>query len=281
MVRSVAVLAALLMGAAPAFAQDRILSIGSSITEIIYALGRGDDVIARDTTSTFPPQANDLPDVGYARALAPEAVLSVAPDLIIATSKAGPKETLDVLDAAGVGFALIEEQPTQQGVTDKIVAVGDALGEQDKARELAAKVNAQMQAASELAAQQAGGTPPKVMFVLSLAGGRVQAAGRNTSAANIIKLAGAENALSGFDGYKLITDEAILHAMPEVILMMDHGGDHSTITETILSMPALAATPAGQNARIVRMDAAHLLGFGPRTASTIHDLAQALYGEVN
>ena len=69
--------------ALPAFAtgEARLLSIGGSVTEIVHALGQGDRLVARDTTSTYPPEVTDLPDVGYARALSPEGVLSVDPSL--------------------------------------------------------------------------------------------------------------------------------------------------------------------------------------------------------
>ena len=60
-------------------ASERVLSIGGSVTEIVHALGEGDPLVARDTTSTHPPEAEDLPDVGCMRALSPKGVLSVAP----------------------------------------------------------------------------------------------------------------------------------------------------------------------------------------------------------
>ena len=70
-----------------------VLSIGGSVTEIIYALGEGDRVIARDSTSSYPTEVEALPDVGYMRALSPEGVLAVAPSLIISEDGAGPQET--------------------------------------------------------------------------------------------------------------------------------------------------------------------------------------------
>ena len=84
----------------PTKAADRVLSVGGSVTEIVYALGEGDRLVARDSTSSFPDSAVKLPDVGYMRALAPEGVLSVNPDLIIAEEGSGPQETIDVLREA-------------------------------------------------------------------------------------------------------------------------------------------------------------------------------------
>ena len=77
----------------------RVLSIGGSVTEIIYALGEQDRLIARDTTSSYPAEAKNLPDVGYMRALSPEGILSVDPQLIIAEDGSGPPETIAVMRA--------------------------------------------------------------------------------------------------------------------------------------------------------------------------------------
>jgi len=106
---------------------DRIVSIGGSLTEIIYALGEQSRLIARDTTSTFPPEANLLPDIGYIRALSPEGVLSVDPKLVIALEGAGPPEAVKILQAAEVPFVSIPEIYSRNGIVDKILAVGEAL----------------------------------------------------------------------------------------------------------------------------------------------------------
>ena len=100
--------------ALPAFAQGeaRILSIGGSVTEIVHALDQGHRLIARDTTSTFPPEVTDLPDVGYARALSPEGVLSVNPSHILAIDDAGPPETIEVLKASGIPFTSVPDAMT-------------------------------------------------------------------------------------------------------------------------------------------------------------------------
>ncbi|MEM8540158.1 MAG: ABC transporter substrate-binding protein, partial [Pseudomonadota bacterium] len=70
---------------------QRVLAIGGAVTEIIYALGEEDRLVGRDSTSVFPPEAQKLPDVGYIRALSPEGVLSVKPDLVLARENNGPK----------------------------------------------------------------------------------------------------------------------------------------------------------------------------------------------
>jgi iron complex transport system substrate-binding protein len=118
-----------------------------------------------------------------------------------------------------------------------------------------------------------------VLFVLSLQGGRVLASGTGTAADGIIAMAGGVNAITGYSGYKQLSDEALIEAAPDVILAMDRGGDHETQADELLTHPAIAATPAAAARKVVRMDGAFLLGFGPRTAAAIRELSAALYGD--
>ena len=95
---------------------SRIVSIGGAITEILYALGLEQRVVAIDSTSFYPPQAlHDKPNVGYMRALSPEGVLGLSPSLILATEDAGPKEAVAVLRAAGIPFVLVPDKLHRQG----------------------------------------------------------------------------------------------------------------------------------------------------------------------
>ncbi|MBB94058.1 MAG: hemin ABC transporter substrate-binding protein [Rhodobacteraceae bacterium] len=268
-------LAAILAG--PAAAADgpagRIVSIGGAVTEIIYALGQQDRIIARDTTSNFPPEVTGLPDVGYARALSPEGVLSVAPDLIIAEENAGPPETIEVLEAAGVTFVKVPESYTIDGVARKILTVGDALGQPVAAQALAEDVTARLQAAT----RPVTGDAPGVLFILSAADGRIMAGGAGTSADGIIAMAGGRNVMDGIQGYKPVSDEAIARANPDVVLMMDRVGDHGLTDEALFAMPAISTTAAAETGRVIRMDGMLLLGFGPRVAEAVSALSSALH----
>lgn len=264
----------------PAASTSRVLSIGGSVTEIVYALGQEHRLVARDSTSTYPAAAEDLPDVGYMRALSAEAMLSVEPELILSEQGAGPRETIDLLQAARIPFVTIPDDYSAAGVVAKIRAVGDALGVPDEAEKLARDVDAQLNEITARANSRAGADAPKrVLFILSTQSGRLMASGTGTAADGIISLAGGVNAVTEFAGYKQLTDEAVSAAAPDVILMMDRGGNHGMDDDALFAMPALATTPAAQNRSVVRMDGLYLLGFGPRTAQAARDLSEALYGE--
>ncbi|UCI23372.1 heme/hemin ABC transporter substrate-binding protein [Mesorhizobium sp. B2-8-5] len=254
---------------------SRIASIGGSITEIVYALGEEGRLVARDSTSNYPEAAVKLPDVGYMRALSPEGVLSVNPTGILALHGSGPKEAVDVLKKSSVPFIEVPDHYNHEGILEKIRIVGKALGVEAKAEKLAAETDAKLTAAERQTA--AIKDRKHVLFVLSTQGGKILAAGSDTAADGIIKLAGAVNAVEGFSGYKGMTDEAIVSARPDVILTMKGGGPPIS-EEELFANPAVASTPAGTSRKMISMWGGYLLGFGPRTAEAIHDLAVSLYG---
>ena len=256
---------------------SRLVSIGGSLTEIIYALGEEGKLIARDQTATYPEAAAALPDVGYMRQLAPEGVLSVSPSALLVIEGSGPPEALEVLSHAGVEYQTVPESFSHDGILTKVRAVGQALGVPDKAEALANEIDTALKAVEQRTADIT--TRKRVLFVLSAEGGKIQASGTGTAADGIIALAGAVNAIDEYSGYKALTEEAIIEAAPDVILMMDRGGDHSASNADLIGNPAIALTEAGRNHAIIRLDGAYLLGFGPRTAEAVSDLVDALYGE--
>ncbi len=254
-------------------AANRIVSVGGAITEIVYALGEEDRLVARDTTSNYPSEVRALPDVGYIRRLSPEGILSVNPDMLITQEGAGPVETVELLREAAISLVEIPEGFTADAVITKIMTVAEALGVPEKGAALAEQIRSDLDAA---VASTEGMRDKRVLFILTMVGGRIMVGGQNTAAQGIIELAGATNAASGFDDYKTMTDEAIIQSGADVILLMDSKDSRRVTDEQLFSHPAIAATPAGQNRSVVRMDGMKMLGFSVRTAQAITELSRAL-----
>ncbi len=257
---------------------DRVVSIGGSITEIVYALGAGDGLVAVDSTSLYPQSAQDLPDVGYMRQLAAEPILALDPTLLLAVDDAGPPAVLDQLREAGTPLVVVPDDPTPEGVAEKVRIVADALGMNGEGETMAAQLTADFATLRDWIA--ATETKPKVLFLLSVGNGAPLAAGRDTSAAGIIELAGGANAVDGFDGYQPLSPEATVTAAPDVVLVTGRTFDLLGGQEAILSRPEIAATPAGRNGDLVVMDGLLLLGFGPRTPEAARALASALHPDL-
>ena len=253
----------------------RIVSIGGAITEILYALGFEDRLAGVDATSLYPAAAlRDKPNVGYMRQLSAEGVLGLNPSLVLAVQGSGPKETMDVLEAAKVPLVLVPETFSEQGLLDKIRLVGHAMDANKRAECLTAAVTTDLAQLRELRGKVT--RPVRVMFVMSLLNGRAMAAGQKTAANEIIALAGGVNAIDSYDGYKIINDEAIVAARPDVVLSIQRGKD-SVEAETVYLHPAFALTPVAANKGFVSMEGLYLLGFGPRTAAAARDLSIQLY----
>ncbi|GHC63361.1 heme/hemin ABC transporter substrate-binding protein [Neogemmobacter tilapiae] len=255
---------------------ERIISLGGTVTEIVVALGHEGDLVGRDMTSTYPESVRAVPDVGYYRQLAAEGVLSLTPDLILADADAGPPEVVAQLQAAGVKFVQTAPDEGIENIAAKITTIAAALGEEAKGAELVAKVTADL-AAVQAEAAAVEGPRKRVVVILAVQGGKIMAAGQDTTGELMLALSGAENALQGFSGYKPVTDEAMLAAAPDVILMMDRGPETMSNAD-LFALPALKGSPAAADQAVIRMNGVKLLGFGPRTAEAARELLTAFYG---
>lgn len=267
--------ALMLLGGWPARAQERIVSAGGVITEILLALGAGDRLIAVDQASLLPPELSTLPRIGYARRLSAEGILSLNPTLILVEDDAGPAETLRLLEAAGVPVTRIPGEPTIAAAEARLRQIGATVGQPGPAAVLVQKMQADLaQAASRLAA--APSIRPKVLFIYARSGGVMNVAGRDTAADTMITLAGGTNAISGYEGYKPLTAEAVVAAAPDVILLTSRSLENSGGIDDLLQNPALALTPAAQNRRVIAMNDVLLLGFGPRLGEAVLELGEKL-----
>jgi len=257
--------------AAPA--QERYVVVGGALTEIAYALGRQEAIVGVDATSLFPPQAlKDKPNVGYFRALSAEGVLSLHPTRILAVEGAGPPATLDALTASGAVIQRVPDQPTPEGVAQKILAVGSAFNVARDAEALAAAVRARFATLEQR--RQAIAAPKRALFVLAVQNGRLLCGGAGTAADAMLRLAGAIN-VAGFEGYKAMTEEALVAAAPEAIVGMARDG--ASVAEAVKAAPAVARTPAAQGQAIFEMDSLYLLGFGPRAPEAAAELMAKIY----
>lgn len=257
-------------------AATRIVTLSSDVTEIIYALGAGDRIIAVDRGSKYPQAVTAKPNVGYRRKLSVEGLAALEPDLIVAAEDIGPAEAVDVLSSLAVPIVFVPEDNSPQGIRRKIDLIAATLDLREKGDQLSSDVLAAFEAATRLTSEIPPERRKKVVFFHGLV--RLTAAGAGTAANAIIGYAGGVNPMAVVDGYKAASEEKLVELAPDVILMMSDGNGGPTRDE-VFSIPALAATPAGRNRALVVLDGAYMIGFGPRTADAIRDLARALYSD--
>lgn len=253
---------------------SRIVSLGPDVTEIIYALGAGERIIAVDRSSKYPPDTANKANVGYRRSLSGEGVLALDADLIIASEDIGPPEIIDLFNQSGVDILYIPAENSREGLIEKIRLIANRLNLSTKGELLTAEVIADFDAAIAYASRISSGKRKKVVFFHGLA--RLSGAGSNTAADAFIRHAGGINPLSVYSGYKNVSEEWLVQAEPDVVLMLSDGNG-GPLAENVFSISALQGTPAAKNKSLVVLDGPYMFGFGPRTAQAVRALAAALY----
>ncbi len=263
---------------------SRIVSLNGDLTEIIFELGLGANVVAVDVTTTWPPEANVLKDgggvVGFGQRLAPEPVLAFEPTLVIGDTQIAPPEVIDQIRATGVPVVILEYQTTFEGVETKISQVAEILGVPDEGDKLIARVKGEIEDATTLAARAE--TSPNVAFiyvrgpqVIFLFGG-----GMPTSAmiegANAVDVAKQ----TGIFGPAPLTPEAMVAAAPDVIVLPEAGFGALGGAEALLQIPGIAETPAGQAQNFLVYDEAYFFNFGPRVGLALMEFVTDLHPEL-
>lgn len=272
--RSALVALAIALTAGRAEGRERIVAVGAAVTEILWDLGADAEVVGVDSSSRRPAAAlASRPDVGYYRRLAPEGLLSLAPTLVVAAEGAGPRETFEMLESAGIRVVRLPDAWSAAGVRGKIETIGRLVGREAEATRLAEASDA----AFERLARERAASPrrPKVLFLMSLAGDRPLAAGRGTPAEALIDLVGGRNVADDFDGYRQMSDEAVIRAAPEIVAMMDVG-QGAADSVRLFALPAFAGSPAAATGRLIRVDAVSHLGFGPHVAEAATTLMREI-----
>jgi len=235
-----------------ASAAEKFISIGGDVTEIVYALGQGERLIAVDSTSIYPPAAQQLPNVGYMRNLSAEPILAMAPDHILANADAGPASAIEVLKAAGVGYTTIPDEPTVAGTLAKVQAVGEAIGEAERAKTLAHEIEQEVASVRQRVSSYQ--ERPRTLVLLSVGRGGLMAGGAGTSADAIIALAGGQNIAVDVKGYKPFEPEAMNRLDPEVIIVTDRTLEALGGAETMLAAPQFAGTAAARQGPTAQLE---------------------------
>lgn len=262
-------IAAALLVASVLSAEPRLVTVGGSLTETVFALGKGAQVAGVDSSSVMPVAATKLPQVGYQGAFSPEGVLSLKPTLVLLSAMAGPPAAVKALESSGVSVMSVADPHSIEGAKEKIRAIAKRLEVVGRGEELVAKIDADLKKAVKPARAL------KVLFIYSRGAGTASVAGQKTAAAAMIALAGGVVPFE-FDGYRPLTAEGVLVAKPDVILLPTLGLQAAGGIEGILAMPGVMDTPAGKNRRVVSVEDLSLLGFGPRVGEAVATLSTLL-----
>jgi len=266
---------------------SRIVAVdmAGSISATVWGLGLGDDLVGRDQAASFP----GLKDVDIVtkggHSINAEAVMKVRPTVIITDGSIGPRDVVEQLADTGVPVVVVPRASSVEGAAEQARAVGEALGVPeagDRLGDRIVKETSEVQASiDEHLAPKDEAKKLRIAF-LYIRGdsGVYYLFGEGTGADDLIERLGGVDVGSeqGWKEYTPLTDEAIVAADPDVLLVMTHGLESAGGVDGLLKeKTALSLTTAGQKRRIVDMADADVLSFGPRSSAVLDALARAIY----
>ena len=255
---------------------ERIVSLAPSNTEILFALGAGAQVVARDTFSDFPAEATAITDIGGGFGeLDMETVLALDPDLILAAD-ISPPEQIAALEELGLPVFLLGNPVTLDGLMSNLRTVGLLTGRQDAAETLVADLERRVEAV--LAATSDIEDVPLVFYELdSTDPSAPWTSGEGTFVDTIITMAGGENLGRVLeDAWAQISIEELIEQDPDVIVLGDAvwGG---------ITVEAVAARSGWENLTAVREDRVYPFDDnlvsrpGPRMVDGLEEIARLLH----
>jgi iron complex transport system substrate-binding protein len=245
---------------------ERIVSLSPSATEILFAIGAGDQVVAADEYSTYPRQAPATKLSAYDPNM--EAIAGYAPDLVVIANDTNG--IVGALAKLGIPTIVNPAPATIDDGYDGVAALGLASGHVDET----AKVVAQMRADIDDALEAA---PRDGMRVYHELDEKLYAASSNSFIGSVYDELGATNIADPADkqksGYPQLTEEAIIAADPELIVITDQV---SYTADDVASRPGWENVSAVKNGNIVTVDADISSRWGPRLPQLIELIADAM-----
>ncbi|GAD79899.1 heme/hemin ABC transporter substrate-binding protein [Vibrio ezurae] len=251
---------------------NRIISVGSTVTELLYALNADDQLVAIDITSKHFDSEGKLPQVGYHRQLSAEGLMAQNPTHIIGSNEMGPESALTLLKAAGIQVITVPAGNSEADLDARIDTVAKVTGKEVQAVALKDKLHQQMQHLAKLDPKH----HPKAIFAMLSEGRPATIAGSDTTIDKVIQLAGGNNPPNqDFNSYKSMSFEAIINIQPDYILVPQRTWDAMGGQQGIIQkFPLLAATSAAANNKIIPVPGSAIIGgFGIESI----ELSQSLY----
>ena len=254
----------------PAEAQ-RIISLTPGTTEILFALGVGDRVVATTDADDYPREAVPLPDVASFGAIDIEKVIDFEPDLIIAGGN-GYTPTDGIERLRSLGYAvLVIYAPSVGGVISDVELIGRAVGRDDAADDLATTMRTEIEALSALVGER---PHPRVFYEID-ASVAIYGPADESFLAEMVELAGGVPITSGSALSFEVSLERLIAEDPEVIVLGDAA--YGTTPEAVAARPGWGAMSAVRDGALRPVEDVLVTRPGPRLAEGLRDLIEAIH----
>jgi len=260
--------------------QQRIVCLSKQLTEMVFALGKGSSIVAVDLSSTYPDSAKLLKTVGYHRALNPEGIIAMNPDLVIHSNDIGPETVLPQIIAAGLQCKAFGGSNTIDSAKLLMKELGAFFGEERKADSLNQLLDSSLAHAANALKELKLKDTPSVMIIHFGRASNIYfvMSGRKGPGDKMIELAGGKVVGYNAKGAREISAEAVAAANPDIIIATDFGFDQMGDMENFITkVPGVALTNAGKNKKILRFEEHDLVYFGPRSGNNILKLMQMIH----
>jgi iron complex transport system substrate-binding protein len=251
---------------------QRIASLSPAATEILFAIGAGDQVIVVDMFSDYPQEVTSRQQLdAYEPNL--EAIAAVQPDLVLLFYD--PGELAASLERLGITTAVlgsVEETPESvEAVFDQIRLLGQMTDHVQEAEELVADMQDRVEAIEEALADVEQG--PRVFHEVDAT---LYTAAPDSFVGGLYKILKAQNIAAGADQpFPQLTQEVIIERDPEMIILAD--GAYGESPDTVKARPGWGSISAVRNDRIFVIDPDIVSRPGPRCVEALVALAAYLY----
>jgi len=212
--RGLLVLFCLIMACKAWAAPRRIISLAPSVTEMIYALGAGEEVVGVSSFSNYPPQVKYLPKVGPFTSPQLERIVALKPDLVIGLAQSNPQWIFTRLKSFHIKVVVLKNNGIK-GIFENVALLGRVLERKKQAQKLIFKLKAEIKKLHE----RVKNLPrPKVFLQLSLR--PLFTCGRSSYLHELIELAGGNNIAGHIDiPYPILSLETVVHKSPDIIVL--------------------------------------------------------------
>ena len=260
------------------------MDLSGSIAATVWGLGFGDTLVGVDQSSTFPG-TEDIPVVtSGGHTVNAESVISRKPTLVITDGSVGPRDVVEQLRDVGITVVFVNNDSSFEGAEQLARDVAAVFGAPEAGELLAQRISTEVQAKIAEIASIAPSNPSERVRMLFLYvrgnAGVYYLFGEESGADRLIEGIGGIDVAGelGWDGFRPMTDEAMIAADPDLILVMTKGiASVGGVDGLLQTKPAIALTRAGKHRRFVDMEDGQILSFGPRSALVLDALARAVY----
>ena len=252
---------------------DRIVSLAPNITEILFAIGLGDEIAGVTLDSDYPPDAAEKPKVGTFWQPDIEAVVAARPDLVITLGFEQQKNLAERLKRIGYNGLTVNIEKVSD-LFDAIERIGAATGRQRQANELISRIRTKLQ---HLATLVVAGPKVRVLGVVQREPLRV--AGRDTFVNEMIEMAGGENAIGPtVHKYPPIGSEQVIACNADVIIESAMGREdiEDQWDRALRHWTKFKYLPAVSNSRVFVVSGDTVSRLGPRLYEGTKTIARCL-----